>query len=204
MGRDLFLVFVGFPVLLSGEETFFLAFVGISGSIVWGRGLFFLVFVGFPVALYRKSPFFPGVCWISGSAVWGRDLFPGICGEFVGGAILEEAFFPWYLWHSAFVAFGVFGIRLIRYRRGPPVVRNMPSVRKTAFYGTEWIFGAQNSLLWYATHFHQGALGVKNRLLWYGNDIRYRRGPPVVRGAFSGAPGARRSPSVFLRAKGRK
>ena len=113
----------GFPVALSGEEA-----------------SFFLVFVGFPVALYRKSPFFPGVCWISGSAVWGRDLFPGICGEFVGGAILEEAFFPWYLWHSAFVAFGVFGIRLIRYRRGPPVVRNMRAVRKTGSYGTRRVF----------------------------------------------------------------
>ena len=28
-GRDLFWVFVGFPVVLSGEETFFLAFVWI-------------------------------------------------------------------------------------------------------------------------------------------------------------------------------
>ncbi len=141
LGKGLFsLVFVGFPVVLSVEETFSLAFVWISGSIVWGRGLFFLVFVGFPVALYRKSPFSPGVCWISGSAVWGRDLFPGICGEFVGGAILEEAFFPWYLWHSAFVAFGVFGIRLIRYRRGPPVVRNMRAVRKTGSYGTRRVF----------------------------------------------------------------
>lgn len=35
------------------------------------------------------------------------------------------------------LAFGVFGIRLIRYRRGPPVVRNMRAVH-------------ENPLLWYA------------------------------------------------------
>ena len=34
--------------------------------------------------------------------------------------------------------------------------------------------------------------------------IRYRREPPVVRDAFSGAHDARSSPSVSLRAKGRK
>ena len=61
---------------------------------------------------------------------------------------------PSFSWH--------FGIRLIRYRRGPPVVR-----------------GAFSE-----------AFGVKNRLFWYGSDIRYRKPPPVVRGAFSGAPGA--------------
>ena len=90
----------------------------------------------------------------------------------------------------------------IRYRRGPPMVRNMRavlkkaswgtrrifgstrckkqafpvrkghsvhenplflhgrrfqrnSVRKTGFSGTEEIFGAQNRLLWYATHFQK-------------------------------------------------
>ena len=31
------------------------------------------------------------------------------------------------------------------------------SVRKTAFYGTEEIFGAKNSLLWYATHLQRPA-----------------------------------------------
>ena len=45
------------------------------------------------------------------SAVWGRDLSPGIC-----------------------------GIWLIRYRKGPPGVRNMHSVRRTASCGTRRIF----------------------------------------------------------------
>lgn len=61
-----------------------------------------------PVVLSGKRPL-SGVCEeFVGSAVWGRDLFPGI-----------------------------FGIRHIRYRRGPPVVRNMHSVH-------------ENPLLWYA------------------------------------------------------
>ena len=62
----------------------------------------------------------------------------------------------------------------IRYRRGPPMVRNMRAVlkkaswgtrrifrsvryKKTGFYGTEEIFGAKNSLLWYATHLQRPA-----------------------------------------------
>ena len=110
-GRGLFLVFVGFPVVLSGEETFFLAFVG-----------------NLPLVLYWKRPLFSGVCWISGSAVWGRDFSPGICGEFADGAILEEASFP-----------GICGIRHIRYRRGPSVVRNMRAVLKKASWGTRCI-----------------------------------------------------------------
>lgn len=63
---------------------------GFACSAVWGRGLF-LVFVGFPVVL-------------SG----------------------EEASFPW-----------LFGIR---YRRGPPGVRNVRAVRRTASCGTRRIF----------------------------------------------------------------
>ncbi len=63
-------------------------------SAVWEE-TFFLAFVrNLPMVLYWKRLLFSGVCWIPGSAVWGRDLSPGI-----------------------------FGIRLIRYRRGPPVVR---------------------------------------------------------------------------------
>ena len=90
---------------------------------------------GFPdahllVVLFGEETSF-GVCWISGSAVWGRDLFPSICGEFADGAILEEASFP-----------GFFGIRLIRYRIGPPVVRNMRAVLKKASYGTRRVFGS--------------------------------------------------------------
>ena len=41
----------------------------------------------------------------------------------------EETFFP-----------GIFGIRLIRYRRRPPVVRNMRAVRKIGSCGTRRIF----------------------------------------------------------------
>ena len=60
----------------------------------------------------------------------------------------------------------------IRYRRGPPMVRNMRAVlkkaswgtrrifrrlrcAKTGFYGTEEIFGVKNSLLWYAKRFQR-------------------------------------------------
>ena len=85
---------------------------------------------------------------------------------------------------NALLIFGFCGIRCrqcsshfwlcgIRYRRGPSMVRNMRAVlkkaswgtrriilrhwcKKTGVFGTEGIFGAQNSLLWYATHFHQG------------------------------------------------
>ena len=35
---------------------------------------------------------------------------------------------------------------------------------KTGFYGTEEIFGAKNSLLWYATHFQRGVLSCGNVL----------------------------------------
>ena len=52
--------------------------------------------------------------------------------------------------------------------------------KKTGFSSTEGIFGAQNSLLRYATH-HSEAFGAQNRLLWYGTDIRYRKHPPTVR-----------------------
>lgn len=40
-GRDLFWVFVGFPVVLSGKETFPLAFLGnLSMELYWKRPLF--------------------------------------------------------------------------------------------------------------------------------------------------------------------
>ena len=39
----------------------------------------------------------------------------------------------------------------IRYRRGPPGVRNMRAVRRTGFSGTGVIFGTGNPLLWYRT-----------------------------------------------------
>ena len=98
------------------------------------------------------------------SAVWGRDLFSwhlcGICRWYYTGrgffspafvgicrwCCLGERPFPWHFlafgifWHSAFLAFGIFGIRHIRYRRGPPVVRNMRAVLKKASYGTRRIF----------------------------------------------------------------
>ncbi len=65
-------------------------------------------------------------------------------------------------------------VREIRYRKRPPMVRKGHSVRKTAscgtrrifrstlcaktgFYGTGQIFGAKNSLLWYATHLQRRA-----------------------------------------------
>ena len=66
---------------------------------------------------------------VADGAVWGRDLF----GVFVGFPVVlsgEETFS---------LAFGVFGIRLIRYRKRPPMVRNMRAVRRTAFCGTRRI-----------------------------------------------------------------
>ena len=75
-----------------------------------------------------------------------ETFFPGICEEFAGGAIQEEASSP-----------GFFGIRLIRHRRRPPVVRNMRAVLKKASYGTRRIF----------------------------KGTRCRKPPPVVRDAFS-------------------
>ena len=41
-----------------------------------------------------------------------------------------------------------------------------------------------------------GALGAQNRLLWYGSDIRYRKPPSLVRDAFSGTPGHAAAPCV--------
>ena len=61
----------------------------------------------------------------------------------------------------------------IRYRRGPPGVRNMRAVLKKASWGTRRV---------------SDALGAQNRLLWYGRDIRYRKRPPTVRGASSVLP----------------
>lgn len=53
---------------------------------------------------------------------------------------------------------GIFGIRHIRYRRGPPVVRNMRAVLKKATLGHRMGF-LRHSVR-------------KNPLLWYGADIR--------------------------------
>lgn len=72
------LAFVGFPVALSGEETFPLAFLAF-GVIVSAA------------VLYGKSPLFPDICDI-------------------------------------------------RYRRGPPPVRNMRAVQEKASYGTRCVF----------------------------------------------------------------
>ena len=60
------------------------------------------------------------------------------------------------------------------------------AVPKTGFYGTEGTLGAQNSLLWYATHFQKHSVR-KNRLLRYGRDIRCAKQPSLVRDAFSEA-----------------
>ena len=65
---------------------------------------------------------------------------------------------------------------------------------------TEVTFGTVKGLLWYGICARckkqapvvrgafSGALGAKNRLLWYGSDIRYRKPPSLVRDAFSGTP----------------
>ena len=45
------------------------------------------------------------------------------------------------------------------------------SVQKTAFYGTEEIFGAKNSLLWYATHLQRPAEQLMPK---YGNTFSKR------------------------------
>ena len=62
----------------------------------------------------------------------------------------------------------------------------------------------KNRLLWYATHFQGHSVrrtgfsgtgvifGTGNPLLWYGADIRCAEQPSVVRGAFSGALGAKK------------
>ena len=63
------------------------------------------------------------------------------------------------------------------------------SVQKTGFSGTGVIFGTGNPLLWYAMHF-QGPRARGSPLC-----TEYARGakrPPVVRGAFSGALGAKK------------
>ena len=117
-----------------------------------------------------ERPLF-GVCWISGSAVW------------------EEASFP-----------GVFGIRLIRYRRGASVVRNMRAVRRTASCGTRRVFGSPPCSK-QASTVRKGNSVPETP--FYGTEQIFvcAKQPPVVRDAFSEVPGARRSPSVFLRAK---
>ena len=59
------------------------------------------------------------------------------------------------------------GIRRIRYRRGPPTVRNMRAVLKKQAPGVRDAFFE--------------AFGVKNRLLRYRMDLRYRKRPSLVR-----------------------
>ena len=44
-------------------------------------------------------------------------------------------------------------------------------MQKTAFYGTEEIFGAKNSLLWYATHLQRPAEQLMPK---YGNTFSKR------------------------------
>ena len=80
----------------------------------------------------------------------------------------------WRLWHSvqamlsSFLAFAKLGTRkgLLRYgidtrcAKQPPVVRDAFSEAfgvKNRLSGTEGIFGAKNSLLWYATHLQRPA-----------------------------------------------
>ena len=125
------------------------------------------------------------------------------------------------------------GIRRIRYRRGPPTVRNMRAVQKTGSWGTRRIFGSirckkQASTVrkrysvpetpsygtgcifrapyrkgplpfWHLSHSVQAMLsffwqfekfGTGEGLLWYGICARCKKQAPVVRDAFSGAPGA--------------
>ena len=60
----------------------------------------------------------------------------------------------------------------IRYRRGPPTVRNMRAVLKQAPVVRDAF---------------SEALGAQNSLLRYGRDIRYRKRPPTVRDASSKA-----------------
>ena len=62
---------------------------------------------------------------------------------------------------------------------------------------TEVTFGTGEGLLWYGICARckkqapvvrgafSGAPGVKNRLLWYGSDIRYRKPPSLVRSRYS-------------------
>lgn len=135
-------------------------------SAVWGRDLFPLAFVGnLPVELYWKRPLF-GVCWISGSAIQEEASFPwhlwGICRwcytgrvffplVFVGFpvALYEKRPFLWHLW--GFADGAVWGRGL-----SPGIWRfwhSAHSVPERGFCGTEYALGAQNSLLWYATHF---------------------------------------------------
>ena len=62
----------------------------------------------------------------------------------------------------------------IRYRIGPPVVRNMRAVRKTGFCGMRRIF---RGIRCKKTGFSSTGVifGTGNPLLWYGADIRVRR-----------------------------
>ena len=81
----------------------------------------------------------------------------------------------------------------IRYRIGPPVVRNMRAVQKTGSCGTRRIFRGSRCK---KTGFSGTGVifGTGNPLLWYGADIRCAEQPSVVRDAFSGAPGTQQPP----------
>lgn len=101
------------------------------------------------MVLYGKGSLFPSICRISGSAVWGRGLSPGIRVGFADGAVWGRDLFslafvgdlPMVLYWKRLLFPGIFGIRHIRYRRGPPVVRNMHSVHENPLLcGTECVF----------------------------------------------------------------
>ena len=63
LGRGLFfLVFVGFPVVLSGEETFFLAFVRNLPMVPCGEETFFLAFLAFGSFGTGEGLLWYGIC----------------------------------------------------------------------------------------------------------------------------------------------
>ena len=84
----------------------------------------------------------------------GREVMEGFCVLGVAAVIfLLAAAFRAMFWAMpfSFLSLVVFstgntllfsGIRRIRYRRGPPTVRNMRAVQKTGSYGTRRIFGS--------------------------------------------------------------
>ena len=125
------------------------------------------------------------------------------CGKFACSAVWEETFslafvgnLPMVLYWKRLLFPNFFGIRLIRYRRGPLVVRNMRAVRKTGscgtrrifrvtrckktgFSGTGVIFGTGNLIFWYRTDI--GARkpecvfrdpSAQNSLLWYATHFQ--------------------------------
>ena len=89
------------PVVLYGEETFFLAFVrNLSVELYWKRPLFPGICGEFADGAILEEASSPGICGFPVALSGERLLFPSICEEFVGGAILEEASFPCICWIS--------------------------------------------------------------------------------------------------------